>query len=599
MKRYKQIKRGKISPFPKSVLRFFAANGLCFLLIIVPLSTTHAQLPTPTPTPTPNSTSGAISTNKGTPVVLGGEELFNIRAGVGAFSAEDRAQAVSNRLLAIAKDPTIQVEKIAIDDKQQTTNLTVGDRLLLTIIDADAAAADQPRQVLARTYVEKIQNAITQYRIERNPAYLRQGGIKTIIATVALIATLILFGLLFPRLYTQVNALEGTRIPALRIQNYELLPATRISRLLISLLKLLRLILTLGTFAVYIPFVLSFFPWTRQFGRQMFGYFLQTAETFWKAFLNYLPSIFALAIIIFITYYVIRLLRSFFTALGNGTLTVQGFYPDWAEPSYKLSVILFVVLATVIAFPYLPGFGSPAFQGISLFLGLLFSLGSSVLVSNIVAGIVLIYTRAFQIGDRIRIGDTTGDVVEKSLFVSRIRTIKNVIITIPNSSVFTSQITNFSAAESDPNKPALILHTTVTLGYDLPWRLVHNVLIDAAKATEHILPEPEPFVLQTSLDDFYVSYEINAYTKRPGIMARIYSELHQNIQDKCNEASIEILSPHYSALRDGNQNTIPESYLPKDYTAPGFRFSPLDNIINPPNDQSDNSPQQQPTKGFE
>ncbi|MDF5717699.1 MAG: mechanosensitive ion channel family protein [Rhizonema sp. NSF051] len=241
-----------------------------------------------------------------------------------------------------------------------------------------------------------------------------------------------------------------------------------------------------------------------------------------------------------------------------------------------------IALALVVALPFLPGFGSPAFQGISVFLGVLLSLGSSAAVANIVAGIILIYTRAFRVGDRIKINDAIGDIVEKSLFVTQIRTTKNVVITIPNGTVLTSQILNYSALAEDPNH-YLILHTTVTLGYDLPWRKVHQVLINAALATPHILAEPVPFILQTSLGDFYVNYEINGYTNQPKSMARIYSELHQNIQDKCNEADIEILSPHYSAIRDGNQITIPENYLHKDYKAPGFRVSPLDHPLNQPN----------------
>ena len=246
-----------------------------------------------------------------------------------------------------------------------------------------------------------------------------------------------------------------------------------------------------------------------------------------------------------------------------------------------------MALALVLAFPYLPGFGSPAFQGISVFLGILFSLGSTAVVANVVAGTILIYTRAFQIGDRIKIGEAIGDIVEKTLLVTRIRTIKNVIITIPNGTVLTSQIINYTALSQDPNY-YLILHTTITLGYDVPWRKVHQVLIDAAIATNNILTEPIPFVLQTSLDDFYVSYELNAYSNKPMLMANIYSELHQNIQDKCNEAGIEILSPHYSAVRDGNQTTIPENYLSEDYKAPGFRLSSLNNLFNP--DNSKNTP---------
>jgi small-conductance mechanosensitive channel len=269
--------------------------------------------------------------------------------------------------------------------------------------------------------------------------------------------------------------------------------------------------------------------------------------------------------------------------IERGDISFPGFYREWAQPSYKLCLFLILALAVVVAFPYLPGSGSPAFQGVSLFLGLLLSLGSTAAVANIVGGVILIYTRAFEVGDRVQIGDAVGDIVEKTLLVTRLRTPKNVVITMPNSAVLTSNIINFSAALREPNTPPLILHTTITLGYDVPWRKVHQVLLEAAMATPHILQEPAPFILQTSLDDFYVSYELNAYTDRPLMMTGIYSQLHQNIQDKCNETDIEILSPHYSAIRDGNQITIPANYLPKDYTAPGFRVHSFEQMFNQTN----------------
>ena len=595
MKSYRLSRKIKLNPFLRRFIYFVASIILSFLLNIVPVSVSYAQAPTPTPTQTPATS----SINKGASVELGGEELFKIRAGVGAFSPEERATAVNNRIIKLGDDPSIKAEAIRIEDKPLTTNLTVDNRVLLTITDADARAADLSRQELARNYQEKIRKAITQYRIERTPDYIRQAIFNSIIATVLLIGTLILFAIVFPWCYGKVRNLQGTRIPAIRIQNFELLPATRISWLLISLLKFIRFILTLSVLGIYVPLVMSFFPWTRQISLRVYRYFLQAAETSWEAFLSYLPNLFALAIILFITYYLIKFTRNLFTSLGNGNLTIQGFYQEWAEPTFKLSVFLIVILAAVIAFPYLPGFGSPAFQGISLFLGLLVSLGSSVVVANVVAGVILIYTRAFQIGDRIKIGDAIGDVVEKTLFVTRIRTVKNVMITLPNTSVFTNQIINYTAAELDPDQAPLILHTTITLGYDVPWRKVHQVLIDAAKSTTHLLSEPEPFVLQTSLDDFYVSYELNAFTHNPTIMARIYSELHQNLQDKCNEAGIEILSPHYSAVRDGSQITIPEDYLPKNYTTPGWGIFPQGTILDLLNNKTHNSNQNQSTESKE
>jgi len=232
-----------------------------------------------------------------------------------------------------------------------------------------------------------------------------------------------------------------------------------------------------------------------------------------------------------------------------------------------------------MTFPYLPGSESPAFRGVSIFLGVLFSLGSTAAVANVVAGVILTYMRAFRIGDRVKISDTIGDVIEKTLLVTRVRTIKNEDITVPNAMVLGSHIINYSSSAKDRG---LILHTTVTIGYDAPWRKVHELLIAAAHSTEHILKEPSPFILQTALDDFYVSYELNAYTNRPEIMAGIYSSLHQNIQDRFNESGVEIMSPHYAAFRDGNQTTVPGGRTEKDSALPGLNIAGPGGLFNRP-----------------
>lgn len=216
-----------------------------------------------------------------------------------------------------------------------------------------------------------------------------------------------------------------------------------------------------------------------------------------------------------------------------------------------------------------------------MFVGVLFSLGSSAAIGNMVAGVVLTYRRAFQIGDRVKIGETVGDVTERTLLVARIRTIKNVEVAIPNGAVLGGQVINYTTLAATRG---LILHTSVTIGYDAPWRQVHELLANAAERTEHIQAEPAPFVLQTSLDDFYVSYELNAYTSRADLMAAIYSRLHQNIQETFNEAGVEIMSPHYAAYRDGNQTSIPPGCLPPDYRAPAFRLESVRNGVAAPAD---------------
>lgn len=247
--------------------------------------------------------------------------------------------------------------------------------------------------------------------------------------------------------------------------------------------------------------------------------------------------------------------RAHFDGIKQGRVRLPNFYPEWADPSYGLCKILIIVLTAVIIFPYLPGSSSPAFQGISIFIGLLVSLGSTTAVANVVAGTVLTYTRAFKVGDQVLVSTTRGRIVERTTFVTRVQTPKNVIVSIPNSMVLNNDIINYS---QNMGKSGLLVHTSITIGYDVPWETVNKLLIAAANKTERIETSPEPFVLQTSLDDNYVNYEINGWTQKPEELPVIYSKLHANILDEFHGHNVEITSPAYRASRDGNASTIPE-----------------------------------------
>ncbi|MBE9203574.1 mechanosensitive ion channel family protein [Synechocystis salina LEGE 06099] len=552
-------------------LKNWLRNGLIiFLLNLVMLVATAYLVYPQTVNPTGSKPTGA-------PVILGDDTLFYIQARIASFSPEFRAQVVSNRIASLAKDTEVNLNTLKVVDNEAaaTVDIRAGEETLVTIADVDAVAAGQSRKELANEYLQTIKQAVTDFRASHSIENLLRGAVYTLIATVILIASLIGVTKSVPVIYRQLRRWRGTRIPALRLFDTQILSAHRVVDLISEIIKIVRLTLLLGLFYLYVNLVLSFFPWTKGVSRVLFDYAKTAINTILSGLLNYLPNLFFLVIIWLLTSYSLKVIRFLFTEIERDNIKFQGFYREWAKPTYKLVQFLILAFAATVAFPYLPGSKTPAFQGISIFLGLLISLGSSSVIANIFAGIMLTYTRAFSVGDRVKITDTIGDVVEKTLFVTRIRTTKNVVITIPNSAVLGSHVINYSAAASDPEAPPLILHTTITLGYDVPWRKVHAVLIEAALATDQILEDPAPFVLQTSLDDFYTAYELNAYTHNPGIMAKIYSELHQNLQDKCNEADIEILSPHYRAVRDGNQTTIPADYLPSDYEAPAFRLSSL------------------------
>lgn len=517
----------------------------------------------------------------GFPVMLDGKTLFFIRRGVSSFSAEERANAITRRIERIAQNDSIPIENLTIEQipDDNSLYLSVDQEVILTVTERDAKAYRSTPEVLAQQALQKIQVAIAQYRQDRKPEQLLKNIIYTVIATFAFLiisfAVIKISGKLFPFIRRLIESLT----PGIQIGNVEIVSSSKISFFWLRFLRIIRLFILFLLLFNYATFVLRLFPWTRVFGESILGYFSQSLELVLSSIGQYLPNAFIIAIIIFITYYLIRLIKPFFTAIERGNLVIPGFYTDWAKPTYNLLLVIIIALAAIVAFPYLPGFDSPAFRGVSVFLGLLLSLGSTSAIANVIGGIILIYTRAFRIGDHIQVGEVIGDLIEKNFLVIRICTPTNKIITIPNSSLLSSNVINFSISSRELNRN-LIIQTTITLGYDLPWRKAHKTLIEAALETEHILKEPAPFVLQTSLDNFYISYQLNAYTNQPNLMVIIYSELHQNIQDKCNEAGIEILSPSYTSLRDGNTTTIPENYLPSDYVAPPFRVQSSDNQEN-------------------
>jgi len=503
-----------------------------------------------------------------------GNVLFEIKTPIASFSPAQRAKAITERIEALSKDPLFRLDELRVTEVEEFAVIGYADRTIMTISTMDARVAGKTTPLsLAQEYAEKIRNAIKEKQARYSARGIFLGILFVFISTVVLVAILILLKRIFPKIYRIVRSWKGTRVRSIVIQKFEALSADRIVGIIITCLKSFRIFLTVVIFYFYIPLVFSFLPWTQGYAGILFAYLAYPFKAVGNAILAYLPNLFYLAVIAVVTYYAAKLIQLIFNEIDRGNLVLRGFYQDWAMPTYKIVRFLVIAFAVVMAFPYLPGSESPAFKGVSIFLGVLFSLGSTSAVANVVAGVILNYTRAFSVGDRVRIGDVEGDITSKTLLVTHIRTVKNVEITLPNSTVLGGAILNFSTAAKDS---ALILHTSITIGYDAPWRIVHELLIAAASATQHILKNPPPFVLQTALNDFYVSYQINAYTDHPHEMANIYSELHQNIQDKFNEGGVEIMSPHYTQLRDGNTTTIPENYRPADYSAPGLRISQLD-----------------------
>jgi small-conductance mechanosensitive channel len=480
-------------------------------------------------------------TSAASPVVLDGDTLFVLRTGALGFPPSMRAAAIAERVRAYA-DELLPVDSVTAREADVGSLVVAGDRLLLTVFDADAEGLGVTRGDLAQDYAGRIREAVAHYREEYSARGLVRGGIIALAATVLLIVLLKVGNRLLSRALRRLDSWVEFHVPRTGavVSVGWLRPALGV------LAKGVKVFLLVVLLYAYLEVVLNSFAWTRPIAASLLSFILSPLKLLWGEFVGQLPNLVFLAVLAVLTRLFLRAIRFLFGEIERGRVTLPGFYPDWSRPTYNIVRVLVIAFALVVAFPYIPGSSSAAFQGVSIFIGVLLSLGSSSAVANVVAGVILTYMRAFKTGDYVRISDTVGTVVGSNLLVTRILTPKNVEITVPNSSILATHVTNYSMRAREKQ---LILNTTVTIGYDAPWRQVHALLTMAAEKTRAVLKDPAPFVLQNSLDDFYVTYELNAYTDDAVNMVYTYADLHKNIQDLFNEYGVQIMSPNYLADR--------------------------------------------------
>jgi small-conductance mechanosensitive channel len=513
-----------------------------------------------------------VEPGRAVPVTLGGEPVVWIAAGLGQYTVDVRAARISQRLDEIVHDRSVLNLAVTVTEAAHSSELRVQGRLIMVVTEQDAQVMGVSRTSLAGEAAKLLEAAIRAERHRYAPATLTRNAWQ---AALALLAAAAVLWLLYRALRWARVRLERWCERWLHAKGARHLGEQRVravARAAGRLVIVFRLVLMLAVLNAFLTYALGLFPWTRAASVRLAEYAMAPVRAVVTAFVEYLPNLFFLVVITAVFYGAIRIVNAVAGQIRDGHVVLANFPAEWADPTRKIIRFLLVALGVVVAFPYLPASSSPAFTGVSVFLGVFVSLASSSALSNIIAGLVLTYTRAYRIGDRVRIGSTYGDIVAASLLVTKVRTIKNEEITIPNGIVLGNSVTNYSR---EAKALGLILHTSVTIGYGAPWRTVHGLLIDAALATPGILREPAPFVWQTALNDFYVTYEINAYTASAHDAPAIYADLHARIQDSFYAAGVEIMSPHYASLRDGNTVAIPEASRPQGYTAPGFRFEPV------------------------
>jgi small-conductance mechanosensitive channel len=542
-----RINRGKFETRNRTRLRVYLLRivrviSICLFLTALCISVSYAQ----------TSQRGAavpadtIEQPQTAPVVLDGRTLFELR-GVTSYPARERAKQVAEHIKAAAEDLAVSPDSVHVVVAGDRSNIVVGKYNIVAVVDADARTEGISRKILAEVYAARIKQAIASYRNDRTTKALLIDSLYAGAATVVFIVLVWgvrrgahkLEALLEKRYKEQVHTLEK-KIHAV-VQAQQMWSALR------GLVVTLRVVFYLALTLFYLQFVLGQFPWTRGLSEKLLQVVLGPIQRIAIAIVDYIPSLIFLVVLIYVTRFILKALWIFFDAIGRESFVISRFEPEWAWPTYRIVRVVVIILALVIAYPYVPGSDSAAFKGISVFVGVLLSLGSSSVVSNVIAGYMMTYRRAFKLGDRVMIENTVGDVIEMRLLVTHVRTTKNEEVVIPNSTILNSQVINYSTLAKEQG---LILHTTVGIGYDVPWRQVEALLLLAAERTQGLSKAAAPFIRQSSLGDFAVTYELNAYCEIAQDMPRLYTELHRNILDVFNEYEVQIMTPSYEMDSD-------------------------------------------------
>jgi len=489
---------------------------------------------------------------RGRPIVFEKDTLYYLYTSYGPYDIDTRVKYVEEKLKELYNDPYFVADSIKIKPAGDYLSVMYNDKTITGVSIVDALWENSSQTELAQRYANIIKNTIVKYK--------EQNSLKSVLIRLAelLLVLFITFILVWAinRLFDFLKKItlnsEHRFLTSIRIRNYDFIKKPGIVKALVKLLAILRIVFLLFLLITIIPLIFDIFSSTQYLSKIIVQWISEPIKNVGIAIIGYLPHLFYIVIIAVITRYVLKILRFFALEIERGILKIKGFHPEWAHTTYVLARMMLWVLALVIMFPHLPGSDSDAFKGISVFLGVLISLGSSSAISNAIAGIVISYMRPFQVGDWIKSGEIIGAVIEKNALVTRLKTINNEDITIPNSAILSGATMNFTSIGKEIG---LALNVQVKVRYDYSDNLVEELLIEAALKTNGISPKPHPYIFQISLSELNAVYELNAYTFHPENMYFIKSDLTKNIQSTFRQANIEIFSTQYVEIRTPFSNT--------------------------------------------
>jgi small-conductance mechanosensitive channel len=477
------------------------------------------------------------------PVIVDGNQLFMLR-GVSSQPAQERAQVVAERIVEAADRKTAGPPMVDVRPGEFGPTIYADGVMITMATQIDAEYEGLEVEFVAELHREAIEKAILAYRASRT----EEARVKSIVG--ALIWTGLFLVFLFVLYGAQrwtVGRLDRSiagHLDKFEEATKELVRKETIIALIRAAIQLSMAVLFIVSFYYYITFILFEFAETKPFANLLISSVASPIFAIARAIVAQIPSLVALAVIFVVTRYLLRLVHLYFINLEAGTIKIKGFEKQWVWPTYNILKGLIIIFALVLAFPFIPGSDSAAFRGASILLGIMVSLGSNSVVANLLAGLFVIYKRSTNIGDRIQVGEHVGDVVAVKLMETHLKSIKNELISIPNSQLLNSEVKNYTTRI---DRRGLLVHTTVGIGYEEPREKIEALLIEAAGRTKGLKQSPEPFVLRTKLGDYAVNYEINAYAPHGKEIVLIHSDLHGHILDVFNENKIQIMTPSYVA----------------------------------------------------
>jgi small-conductance mechanosensitive channel len=526
-------------------LTILAALSLIFCFqFSIPL---HAQESPPETGETQTQADDAFAA----PVVIDGETLFFVR-GFSALPAPERAARIEQRILEIAELPEFVELEFEVREDDLGLAILANGRLLTVTTQADAQLEQISLTLLAELHADAIKKSIANYRSGRSDAALIDSAMVAVGWTVGFALLTVLFLKGRSKLIRWIQQVTIRRFTQFEEATNAVVKGRAVAQLIGFSVNLVLWIGYLFILYYYLTFVLLSFVQTRPFAQLLLTYVSQPLMDVIFGFFSYLPNLVTLFIIFLVTRYLIKGLRLFMDNIEAGTIEWKDFEQSWVKPTFNIARVLIIAIAFVFAYPHIPGSDSRAFQGLTILAGLMVSFGSNTVVSNMMAGLFVIYRRSTNIGDRIKVGDQVGDVVEIKMMETLIKSVKNEMVSIPNAQLLNSEVVNYSRKIDGRG---LLVHTTVGIGYEEPQDKVEAMLIEAANRTRDLKKSPAPFVLWAQLADYAINYQINAFTTRGSSLPRILSDLHRNIVDVFNENGVQIMTPSYE--RDPEEPKIP------------------------------------------